>query len=182
MKQSPSPHTQRGATLVVGLIMLVLITVMVVSAFTLSNSNLKSVGNLQVHNEAIAAANKAIEQVVNSWDFSSIPVAQEITVDLTGNGTDNYVVEIAAPVCVSAASHPGSAYQLGEAGTGVNALTKGDLAAAPTPNFDIIWDVDGKSTAPGTSTSVEVHQGVARTLTQTQCNAACPPAPGQPCA
>ncbi|UUZ64284.1 hypothetical protein LP417_03665 [Polaromonas sp. P1-6] len=38
---------QSGATLVVALIMLTLITLLVVNAFTLSSSNLKAVGNMQ---------------------------------------------------------------------------------------------------------------------------------------
>ena len=56
MRPIASRHSQRGITLFVGLIMLVLITLMVTSAFTLSTSNLKSVGNMQARDEAIAAA------------------------------------------------------------------------------------------------------------------------------
>ena len=76
---------QRGATLVVGLIMLVLITVMVTSAFTLSSSNLKSVGNMQARDEAIAAGNRAIEQISAS-PFTDDPVAEEINVDIDTDG------------------------------------------------------------------------------------------------
>lgn len=45
--------------------MLVAITLLMVSAFTLSGGNLKVVGNMQYRNEAIAAANIAIEQTIN---------------------------------------------------------------------------------------------------------------------
>jgi Tfp pilus assembly protein PilX len=57
---------QDGAALIVGLIMLVLITLAVTAGFTLSNTNLKSVGNMQSRNEAVAASNRAIEEVAAS--------------------------------------------------------------------------------------------------------------------
>ena len=72
-----APRSQSGATLIVGLIMLVLITVIVLSAFTFSSSNLKSVGNMQIREEALAAANLATEQVIAS-PFTDAPTAQEI--------------------------------------------------------------------------------------------------------
>src|SRR5688572_26041587 len=98
MKRSASVDRQRGATLVVGLIMLVLITLLVTSAFTLSNTNSKSVGNMQIRNEAVAAANKAIEQVVSS-PFTAAPAAEAIDVDLNNDGTTDYTVAFAAPTC-----------------------------------------------------------------------------------
>ena len=57
--------SQRGVTLVVSLIVMILITMMVLAFLALSNSNFKSVGNMQFRNEATAAANKAIEQVIS---------------------------------------------------------------------------------------------------------------------
>ena len=51
-----------GAALVVGLIMLVLITIMLITALNLGTSSFRSVGNMQFRNEAIAAANVAIEE------------------------------------------------------------------------------------------------------------------------
>lgn len=89
---------QRGATLIVGLIMLVLITLMVISAFTLSGSNLKSVGNMQFRNEAIAAANVAIERVL-STDFTTAPAASTQLVDIDNNGTTDYTVNVLKPAC-----------------------------------------------------------------------------------
>ena len=73
MNSAAFPHAQHGATLVVGLIMLVLITLMVTSAFMLSSINLKSVGNMQFRDEAVAAANKNITEnkIQNAQAFSS---------------------------------------------------------------------------------------------------------------
>jgi type II secretory pathway component PulK len=98
-----SRREQRGATLVVGLIMLVLITLMVTTAFMLSTGNLKSVGNMQFRGEALAAANRVIEQVLAS-PFTDDPAdaAQEIEVDIDKDGKFDYTVVIAEPVCVRA--------------------------------------------------------------------------------
>src|SRR2546428_759824 len=94
MSRSASLDTQRGATLVVGLIMLLLITLMVSSAFMLSTTNLKSVGNMQFKDESIAAANKAIEQVLSS-PFTTNPNALDnttINADINNDGITDYVV------------------------------------------------------------------------------------------
>ena len=56
----------RGAALVVGLIMLVLITLMLITALNLGTINFRSVSNMQFREEAIAAANQAIDQVIGS--------------------------------------------------------------------------------------------------------------------
>jgi Tfp pilus assembly protein PilX len=92
MKSMISLHRQRGVTLIVGLIMLVLITLMVVSAFTLSGSNLRSVGNMQFRNEAIAAANVAIERVISA-DFTTVPAGSTHNVDLDNDGTAEYCIK-----------------------------------------------------------------------------------------
>jgi len=97
-------RAQRGATLIVGLIMLVLITLMVTAAFMISTGNLKAVGNMQFRNEAIAAANAASEEVLNSLLTGGSTVApppQDLNVDLH-NGTPMYAVHIYQPTCVRA--------------------------------------------------------------------------------
>ena len=58
---------QRGViTIFISMMMLLLITVMVVTAYSLSTTNLRAVGNVQARDEAIASANYVIEQVVGS--------------------------------------------------------------------------------------------------------------------
>jgi Tfp pilus assembly protein PilX len=49
-------HSQRGVTLVVGMIMLVLITLVVLASFQLGRNNLEIVGNAQRRNDALTAA------------------------------------------------------------------------------------------------------------------------------
>ncbi len=103
MKLIVSRHSQRGITLFVGMIMLVLITVMVTSAFMLSNSNLRAVGNMQAKDEAVAAANQAVEQYISS-PFTDDPTKTDsINVDINRDDKVDYVVTIDVPVCLRAA-------------------------------------------------------------------------------
>jgi hypothetical protein len=96
-----SPQSQRGAALVVGLIMLVLVTVMLISALVMSTSGFRSVSNMQFREEAIAAANRAIDQVISS-PFMLTPEAETISVDIDNDGDEDYSVDIDEPVCISA--------------------------------------------------------------------------------
>lgn len=176
----PSRAAQRGAVLIVGLIVLILITLMVTTAFKLSTTNLKSVGNMQSRNEAIAAANKALEQVIGSWDFATPSSVDHISVDIDNNGTTDYVVEIAAPVCVRAVASAGGVDRGSECmplGDGTYQCTSTD----PERVFNVVWDIDATATGSSSGTRLKVRQGISRSLSQSQCDAACPPAPGTPC-
>lgn len=182
MNQPTFPRRQRGAVLIVGLIMLVLITLMVTVAFKFSTSNLKSVGNMQSRNEAIASATKAIEQVVGSWNFGTAPTADEINVDIDNNGVTDYVVRIAAPVCVKATATAQAPDPGGDCPPGADGLFHPEnCPAASSAVFNVIWDIDATATN-SSGTVVRVRQGVSKSITQSQCDAACPPSPGAPCA
>ena len=154
---------QRGAALIVGLIMVVLITLIVVNAFTMSSGNLKSVGNMQMRQEAVAAANVATELVISSA-FTAAPVAQTINVDINKDGTTDYVVAVAAPTCIKAklafAASP-SDVELGAA-----------MSTGSSWNTD--WDIDSQVTDAASGASVRVRQGVRVLLTDTQKTAVCP--------
>jgi Tfp pilus assembly protein PilV len=160
-------HAQRGATLIVGLIMLVLITVMVTSAFTMSTTNLQSVGNMQFRDDAIAAANKATEQVLSS-PFTSAPAAQTIDVDLNNDGTTDYQVDFDAPACVGD-------HQIAISGAAPSSVTLGSsFTIAGSTFYQTIWDLSAHVTDPVSGAAVHVRQGVRVLLTQAQYNAACP--------
>ena len=70
---------ERGAALVVGLIMLVLITLMLLAALNVGTANFRAVSNMQYREEAISAANRAIEQVISSPFALDPPAAAEIS-------------------------------------------------------------------------------------------------------
>ena len=159
-------HAQRGATLVVGLIMLVLITLMVTTAFTLSSTNLKSVGNMQLRNEAVAAGNMAIEKVLGS-PFTAAPSAEEILVDINNDGINDYSVSIATPICVGASV---------AAPPVLSSVTLPTMSTSYT--WNTVWDIDAAVTPtsdnPGASgTSVHVRSGVRVLLSQADKDAVC---------
>ena len=161
-------RAQRGATLIVGLIMLVLITLMVTAAFMISTGNLKAVGNMQFRNEAIAAANAATEEVLNSLLTGGSMVApsgQTIPVDINNDGITDYSVVIAPPTCVRASvAAPGYS----------SSLSLGNIMT--TQSFwNTIWDVQADvNDTTNTGATVRVRQGVRVLLLQSQKTAVCP--------
>jgi Tfp pilus assembly protein PilX len=160
MNHMTTLHKQRGVTLIVGLIMLVLITLMVATAFMLSSTNLKSVGNMQYRDEAIAAANVAIDRVV-STDFTAVPAPSVHTVDVAQNGTA-FTVNVGLPTCIKS--------------IGITSLPATDpdyvtcsigIGGAPVC-FDTVWEltatVSPTGAAAATGAVATVKQGVSRRL------------------
>lgn len=87
-----SRQSQQGLTLLVGLIMLVLITLLVVTSFNLTNTQLKVVNNAQVQMELETAANAALEQTISSAAYQD---AHGIT---TSVDLSRFAPNLAAPV------------------------------------------------------------------------------------
>lgn len=165
MKPFKLQRAQRGVTLIIGLIMLVLITLMVTTAFMLSHTNLKSVGNMQFRDEAVAAANVAIEQVLAS-PFYNAPVAESINVDI-GKDSKPYTVEFVAPTCIRATQIGGS-----NAVGGGSSTSLGLPPGAP-PTYLTVWDLNATVTDALSGAFVHVRQGVRVLLSQAQYNAVC---------
>lgn len=165
-----TPDKQSGATLVVSLIMLVVLTLLVVSAMRSSNTSLRVVGNMQLKTETAAAAQQAIEQVI-STDFVTNPVAQNIAVDV---GTATYTVAAAKPACTSTRpitndelnvqANPLDQYclngnpngQLIEASDGTN------VNKSPTACSAQQWNLAATATDVNSGATVTLNQGVAR--------------------
>jgi len=159
-------RAQRGATLIVGLIMLVLLTLVATAAFMLSTGNLKAVGNMQFRDEAIAAANAATEEVLSSLLTGGSMVAppeQHIGVDINNDGTNEYMVDFTAPVCVRASvASDGSPSSLALAAS----MTSASL-------WNSVWNIDATVNDTVTGASVRVEQGVRVLLTDSQKKAVC---------
>lgn len=95
-------RAQRGITLVVALIMLVVLTLLALSAVTDSNSNLRVAGNMQQQAEAAAAAQQAIEEILSN-NFTLAPVSSVISVNVNNGTAPNYTVSVSTPACVNTA-------------------------------------------------------------------------------
>jgi Tfp pilus assembly protein PilX len=90
MNSLPCNH-QRGVVLVVSLIMLLLVTLMVVSGFNLTQTNLQVVYNLESRAMAKHAAERALEEVINSGSSS-------VSYDYNADGVNDVAVAV---VCAS---------------------------------------------------------------------------------
>lgn len=94
-------RNQSGMTLVVALVMLVVLSLLVVSAIRFGNINLKITGNSQAEAEAAAAAQLAVEstikQMVESPNVSTVPAQPSLTVSTGGK---DYTVNVSKPACL----------------------------------------------------------------------------------
>jgi type II secretory pathway pseudopilin PulG len=141
---------QRGATLLVSLIMLVILTLFAVTAINLSNTNLRIVGNMQMQAEATAAAQLAIENVISTSDFIiTLPVPQ--SVDINNDGTADYTVTFTpAPTC--------QYYKPVIKTDPVPTKCFGSTGAVYC--YWTTWDLSAVVSDPKTGASTNIHQGV----------------------
>jgi type II secretory pathway pseudopilin PulG len=149
-------------TLVVSLIMLTLVTILVVAATFLSISNVRAVGNMQFRDEAVAAANVAIEDRVSAA-FDTVPVTTTTPVDINDDGNADFSVDV-TPTCLRAniaSSAPPSSLSL-----------PASMTASPT--WNTLWDIDARSTDAATGAAVRVHSGVRVLLQDAEKSVSCP--------
>jgi Tfp pilus assembly protein PilX len=145
MTTTPSISRQRGATLLVSLIMLVLLTLFAVSGFNLSSVNLRIAGNFQEQKSMEAIAQQAIEQVIStSTAFSLTPTAQTVCVNGVGVAcTGGYNVTVSAPVCNYWATAKGYTKKIG----------------VLTPQ-DNDWQIRATVTDAATGAQAAINQGI----------------------
>jgi len=162
-------HAQRGAALVVSLIMLVLITLMVITALNLGSSNFKAVSNTQFRDEAVASANVAIEDRLSST-FNQAPVdaaghlpTTTHDVDLNNDGTNDYSVQV-TPLCISA-SRDTSAQP--------SSVELPPEMTVPS-TWNTVWDITAQVTNADTGAAVVIRSGARVQLTEVDRNLACP--------
>lgn len=91
---------QGGMTLVVALVMLIVLTLIVVSAIRFGNINLRITGNVQAEAEAASAAQVAIETMVNTVNASTnISAITSQTMNVSTGGTTQQVT-VEKPGCI----------------------------------------------------------------------------------
>ena len=128
---------QQGATLVVVLVMLAVLTLFAVAVINLSNLNAKAVGNMQQRKNAESVAQGAIEQVLStSANFYSPAAAITVAGLPTG-----MTATVSNRVCLGAT--PATGYS---------------LAQALVPEDDY-WDFQVTVTDNVTGANTVVHQG-----------------------
>lgn len=174
IKPSFATRGQRGATLLISLIMLVVLTLFAISAINLSTTNLSIVGNMQARMEVEAAGKQAIEQVLSSAANFLTPVAQTINIDINNDGNTDFTASVTKPscysskpltnadlipappakisakdqVCISSSQDPGTGVYIANA------------SSAPSWCYDQKWEVQASVTDSRTSAQIVQHQGV----------------------
>ena len=149
----PTVRCQRGATLLISLIMLVVLTLFAVAGFNLSSVNLKIAGNFQQQRLLEAVAQQAIEQVISTpTAFSLTPTTQTICVNGGLACAGGYSVSVSAPNCNYWATAKGYTKKIGEL----------------TPE-DTDWEVRAAVTDAVTGAQAAVSQGVRMRLLANNC-------------
>lgn len=129
---------QRGATLLVSLVMLVVLTLFVLSAINLTNVNLRIVGNMQIHKEIQAAAQMGIEKTI-AVPLTTATTEPDVTVDINHDGVTDYTAKVTKK-CLGMKRTPGT---------------------DPTVFiYDSTWDVRSEVNDPRTGAKTVIHQGV----------------------
>ena len=160
---SRSLRRQGGMTLLVAMIILVMITLLAVSAYRVSNTNLKVVGAMQGRQEGMAAAQAVIEQVLSSLQFTRAPAAVAAAhwgIDINGDTNEDYDVKLSpaprcvriAPVVIGATPQPQDYPCIGSA-----VLGKAHLSSYCA---DTVWEITATTTDKLTAAKTTLRQGV----------------------
>jgi type II secretory pathway pseudopilin PulG len=146
-----SNKQQQGSTLLVGMIMLILLTLIAVSAIESTTSSVQMVGNAQFREEATAAAQQAVENVISSSTFTTTPPSPQ-SIDINQDGSADYIVSFEAPSC--------SSYKA--VNTAIESPLPKDCYGSPgmVLCYRTTWDIPAVVNDATTGAGVSLHQGV----------------------
>lgn len=137
---------QRGATLVISLILMAALTLFVISMLNTSNANLRVVGNMQAHRLLEATAQKAIEDRITTVAFFQDAIAGsgvwptgKTSLSFVDNG---YSVTVYRPSCDWFAAE------------------EGNSALNPLVPEETVWTVRATASDPVSGGLADVSQGV----------------------
>ena len=176
---------QRGITLIVSLILLVLLTLAAATSFNVGRNSMQIVGNLQQRTEADAAAQEAIETAVSTTNLVNTPAAvitpgcggnaNTLCVDVNGDGTPDVTValkgrgNVGNPGCVKAQVVKNAVLDLAvseDLACTVARQTFGVQGAAVGDSLctDAIYEIVAVATDTTTQARATVTEGVAMRL------------------
>ena len=147
-------NKQRGSTLLVALVMLMLLTLIAFAAMNASTTSIQVVGNAQFREEANAAAQQAIEGVISN-NFTVNPASSVVTVNVGGT---NYVATVAVPACKSSMPIPSDSPEL-DSSNPEDRKCMGDSGPQCSKQ---LWEVNATVSDSDTGASAKVFQGVSK--------------------
>ncbi len=160
---------QSGVALVVSLVMLVVLTLLVVSAIRFGNINLKISGNVQAQTESAAAAQVAIEKVVQSATGGANLSAMVATTTPVSTGGKTYNVAVAKPSCIITKNvdmttlNPNNANDrpcFGQSDSDKLVTSSGTLTSTPSACKDQSWNVAAQVGDGESGNNMKMVQGV----------------------
>ncbi len=167
---------QRGATMVVTLVFLILLSILAITAFKSSTNNLRVVGNMQARQEGLATAQVAIERVISSTAFTTNPdsirnTRIDFNIDNDAQQTADYAVSFRLPTCYrirpirNSELNPALATDRTCIRSAAIASGIDDAAVSATVSdvslcSETEWDITADVTDVRSGTAVTVHQGV----------------------
>lgn len=178
---------QKGATLLVTLVLLVLIGLAAMVSYGSSMRNVKVVGNMQMRSEAIAAAQQIVEDTLSSSVFTRDPqavAADAKPVDIDGDGTAEYSVMLQPmPVCIRRRPIPTLELDpavaddigcLGSAGGNGSGSNYGSTSNSNSLCAETMWNVAAVVDDRASGAQVTMHQGVSVRVSVADAQNACP--------
>lgn len=158
----PYARSERGATLVIAIIMLFVVTLLVSGSFALSTVNLRAAANMQVRQGVLASANAAVAQVVSS-PFTNDPAAAatDLEFDINNNGSKDYTVAISVPECIRAIQY-------------TNGALSSSSLSIPSTTWNTVWLIQAAVHDAATGARTVVRSAVRVLLREDEKNRVCP--------
>lgn len=141
----PCPRAERGAALIVALILLVVAALLGIGAIQSSVMGLRIGRNAQLTQQAQLAAQRAIDATLSDLatftGAAAAPATSTQSIDVDGDGTADFSVVLNKPTCVSIANAK-------------------DYSYLTSPPKETTWVIRAVATEVGGNTSAEVTQGI----------------------
>ena len=189
MSRAHRRHGERGATLIVALIMLVALAMLSLWSFNAGTMNLRVVGNSQARQEVVAAAQAATELTLSTPLFTQDPLAVAagpVPIDIDGDTVADYAARLTpAPTCYRVRVlkvnelDPSSAGDRACLGSSM-AQNPGIEIAGAAPSIgdslcaDSEWNLRTVVTDQSSRATAAVNQGIAVRSLTTDTASACP--------
>ncbi|QYF92865.1 hypothetical protein KY495_19435 [Massilia sp. PAMC28688] len=173
-------HRQQGVTLFMAMIMLIILTMLALSSFNVSQTNMQIVSNMQQRDAALFAARSVMEEVISGTRFMNSPsrtlpaqpncssdTENKRCLDINGDGAHDVTVTITAPPsCVKVRNVKNSTLNLAteQLNCAVGAGQTPGVVGSSSGNSlcsDSIWEVQARAMDDATEASATVTQGVA---------------------
>ncbi|MNZ64752.1 hypothetical protein D3C78_829260 [compost metagenome] len=168
---------QNGAVLVVALIMLLLVTLMAVSGYKISQGNQMVIGNMEHRDQVISAATDGLEELLSSTLFVTNPSSMVLSpcgaanrrcYDINGDGVNDIEVSFAPPICQTVKPLRTSELDLPEQVSCVIQDSEYSMCA------ESVWELRATAVDNLTGARAEVRQGVALMVLLNDVDTACP--------